>query len=178
MEGPTANDAIVPPTCSRPHPLHAGGNRSDRTGTIPHMTEAEQRLTVSEAAEALGISSEAVRTRIQRGTLRSVRDGGRVFVLFDADMTQSNTDRTGDQTAVADELRARVDSLERQLDLEREANRENRRLLAAALERIPALEPPGDPETPSETPPETQTPPDRETPTEARPWWRRIFGSG
>src|SRR5918995_361274 len=127
-------------------------------------TESKQRLTVGAAADALGISSEAVRTRIQRGSLRSVRDGGRVFVLFDRDMTQPNTDRTDNQTVLVDELRARVVSLERQLDLERDANRENRRLLAAALERIPALEPPPDeqesPERATDAYPSTTGPPE------------------
>src|SRR5829696_3708245 len=102
------------------------------------MTGAEQRLTVAEAAEVLGISSEAVRTRIQRGTLRSVRESGRVFVLFDADRTQSDTDRTGDRTALVDELRARVAFLETELRTRTEENRRKDHLLAAALERIPA----------------------------------------
>lgn len=44
-----------------------------------------------------------------------------------------------------------------QLDQEREANRENRRLLAAALERIPELEAPR--ETPSEEPRSPMTAP-------------------
>jgi hypothetical protein len=39
-------------------------------------------------------------------------------------------------------MHSRIESLEVQLTQEREANRENRRLLAAALERIPAIESP------------------------------------
>ena len=37
-------------------------------------------------------------------------------------------------------MESEIDHLREQLDKEREANRENRRLLAAALERIPAIE--------------------------------------
>ena len=139
------------------------------------MTGAEQRLTVAEAAEVLGISSEAVRTRIQRGTLRSVRESGRVFVLFDADRTQSDTDRTGDRTALVDELRARVAFLETELRTRTEENRRKDHLLAAALERIPAIEAPESPETPSDSAGDTVTPSEAETPAE--PWWRRWFGA-
>jgi excisionase family DNA binding protein len=54
-------------------------------------SEIQQRLTVKEAADALGISSDAVRTRIQRGTLRSIHERGRVWVVLDPDETRSNT---------------------------------------------------------------------------------------
>src|SRR5215208_6082529 len=97
----------------------------------------EQRLTVKEAADALGISSEAVRTRIQRGTLRSIHERGRVWVVFDPDELQSNTGRTADQTELVNELHARVAFLEGQLKIRTEENRRKDHLLAAALERIP-----------------------------------------
>jgi hypothetical protein len=41
-----------------------------------------RRMTVPEAADALGILQDAVRSRIKRGTLATVRDGGRVFVAL------------------------------------------------------------------------------------------------
>jgi hypothetical protein len=105
-------------------------------------SEIQQRLTVKEAADALGISSDAVRTRIQRGTLRSIHERGRVWVVLDPDETRSNTDRSIDQTELVHELRARVAFLEGQLKIRTEENRRKDHLLAAALERIPALEPP------------------------------------
>jgi hypothetical protein len=140
----------------------------------------QQRLTVKEAADVLGISSEAVRTRIQRGTLRSIHERGRVWVVLNADETRSNTDRTVDQTDLVDELRARVSFLESELKIRTEENRRKDHLLAAALERIPAIEPPAEtresPETPSEHRPSTTGFPEPETPTEPRPWWRRVLG--
>lgn len=119
------------------------------------------RLTVSEAAGVMGISAEAVRQRIKRGTLTTERDAsGNVFVILAADSTHANSDRmrpngdsTYDSTELVEELRDRVRSLETQLSEERTANRENRRLLAAALERIPAIE------APEEPPPESPTTP-------------------
>lgn len=40
-----------------------------------------QRVTVNEAASILGISQDAVRKRINRGSLRAVREHGQVYVL-------------------------------------------------------------------------------------------------
>jgi hypothetical protein len=143
-------------------------------------SDIEHRLTVKEAAAALGISSEAVRTRIQRGTLKSIHERGRVWVVLDPDETRSNTDRTADQTELVHELRARVAFLEGQLKIRTEENRRKDHLLAAALERIPALEPPAEARESPETdaPPRSGTPgpPEAEELTESRPWWRRMFG--
>jgi len=59
---------------------HDGDSTDDRT----------KKLTVSEAAGALGISAEAVRQRIKRGTIDTEKDvGGTVYVLIDADRTRA-----------------------------------------------------------------------------------------
>jgi hypothetical protein len=116
----------------------------------------------------LGISEGAVRMRIKRGTLDSTRAHDRLYVLLDAEPhtgpTRSDTDRL-------------ISTLEEQLRLEREAHAEARRLLAAALERIP-LEAPSEPsEAPAEAAeprPSTTGPQEAQEPVQ-RPWWRRIF---
>src|SRR5215208_1947588 len=125
--------------------------------------ETGRRLSVAEAASELGTTSEGVRSRIKRGTLQAERESGRVWVILEGAPPRPGAappqpdaappgDRAGDRTELVDELRARVSSLERQLDLERDANRENRRLLAAALERIPPqLEAPREAPEASET---------------------------
>jgi hypothetical protein len=78
------------------------------------------------------------------------------------------------------EMRGRIESLERQLEQANERDRENRRIIAALTQRIPAIEAPPEapesPETPSEPYPSTAAPPEPETPAEPRPWWRRMFG--
>jgi DNA-directed RNA polymerase specialized sigma24 family protein len=136
--------------------------------------EQHRRYTVDEAADILGISAGAVRNRISRSTLQSVREGGRVFVLLHADMSRDNRGLQSADNALTSALEARIESLEHQLEAERGSSAELRRLLAAALERIPPqLEAPEEPETPSESAPTTGPP---ETPTEGRPWWRRMFG--
>jgi hypothetical protein len=147
----------------------------DRTGD-------KRRTTVSEAAEILGISAEAVRGRIRRGTIPVEREGGTVYVLIEGpeqhrttgDQSRTTSDQPSDRTdLLIAELQDRVRSLE-------EANRENRRIIAALTSRIPAIEAPSDaresPETPSEHGPSTTGSPEPETPAEARSWWRRVFG--
>jgi hypothetical protein len=89
----------------------------------------QRRLTVRDAAIRLGISEDAVRSRCKRGTLEVEREGRRVYVLLSEDpTTMPATDRTLDRM---DELRARIEFLEGQLAAEREANRENKRIIAA-----------------------------------------------
>jgi hypothetical protein len=109
--------------------------------------------------------------------LDSEHADGRLYVWV-------NVGETGDETGVRDalieELRAHNESLRSQLASEREANRENRRLLAAALERIPAIEAPPDtpPSEPREGPPSPSEGSVGVGPTneERRSWLRRFFG--
>jgi hypothetical protein len=106
-------------------------------------TPPVRRTTVAEAAEVLGISAEAVRGRIRRDTLPVERERGTVYVLLEipvdhrttADQPRT-TDRPDDRTdLLISELQNRVRSLE-------EANRENRRIIAALTQRIPEIEAP------------------------------------
>ena len=153
--------------------------KTDRIERDP--TENQQRLTVHDAARRLGVSEDAVRMRIKRGTLSSDKEGGRLYVLLDAEPTaEPTTDRTDE---LIEELRGRVQSLEDQLGQERDANRENRRIIAALTSRIPAIEAP--PEA-RESPQSVEDKPEeraehRPGTSEAqegaqRPWWRRVFG--
>src|SRR5215218_3185912 len=141
--------------------------------------ETGRRLTVREAAAELGTTSEGVRSRIKRGTLRTERESGRVWVILDTDQPRPGGaptgDRADDRAELVDELRERVAFLERELETRTEENRRKDHLLAAALERIPAIEAPESPETPSDSAGDTVTPSEAETPAE--PWWRRWFGA-
>jgi excisionase family DNA binding protein len=144
-----------------------GEDRTDRPRTN------QRRVPVAEAAEALGISEGAVRMRVKRGTLPSTREGGRLYVLLNIDPTP-DPDRPSDRTS---EL---IDTLREQLHAERQAHAEARRLLAAALERIPAIEAPRDeresPE-PDEQGGDRVVAPQQPEGATSRPWWRRMFGS-
>ncbi len=155
-------------------------------------TDSTVRLTVSEAAGALGISAEAVRQRIKRGTLATEKDAdGSVFVLLEAarirhnaDRMRPNNDRTSDITTDLALMQAHLDSMQTQIDYPKEVvarrDEEIRRrdhLLAAALERIPAIEEaPSEkrdaPETVSETEGGGEAPSEQE---ERRSWLYRLF---
>jgi len=137
-----------------------------------------ERLSVPDAAKRLNISEGALRQRINRGTIEHEKDAdGRVYVFVqDIDDVQQR-EQYGGMTPIVEVLRDEVEHLRRQLDEEREANRENRRLLAAALERIPELEPAQEaPEAP-ERGFRTGEGVEEETPSRAqkRSWWHRLF---
>jgi hypothetical protein len=93
---------------------------------------------VAEAAEALGVTVEAVRGRIKRRTLEHERDSGTVYVLLDADQTATGhqpaddqaTDQTRPDENMFGELRDRIRYLERQVEEEREARRRADTILA------------------------------------------------
>jgi DNA-binding Lrp family transcriptional regulator len=149
--------------------------RTDRAATERATMHVSRRLTVSEAADELGISAEAVRSRVKRGTLRSIKEGGTVYVLLPApvedDQTTTGRDqtdtraepghvRTADQTSTRADLREElVESLldqvaymREQLAEEREARRRADTIIAQLTQAnaeqartIRELEPP--PET-------------------------------
>jgi len=136
----------------------------------------------------MGVSKDALRMRVRRGTLRSEKgEDGRVYVFMDATTHATTTDdpegQIGASRELTEVLRDQVEDLRARLDRETEANRENRRIIAGLIERVPELESgvsePRDPSVPAQeeesgaTPQETS--PGPQAPA-SRPWWRRIFG--
>jgi hypothetical protein len=134
--------------------------------------------------------------RVRRGTLRSEKgEDGRVYVFredldVDQDVDQDAPEPQAQVEAsreLVEVLREQVEDLRARLDRETEANRENRRIIAGLIERVPEIEAPREPSEAEarggdisvEDEPEASTPAEpRPTPEEAasRPWWRRIFG--
>jgi hypothetical protein len=113
-------------------------------GTVSELSwerRPERRVHLSEAAEILGVSKDAVRMQVKRGTLRSEKgEDGRVYVWMnvipDADPNGVHPQGEVDPyRELVEELRDWVRSLE-------EANRENRRIIAALTSKIPAIEAP------------------------------------
>jgi len=149
-------------------------------------------VAVAVAAQRLGITKEAVRKRIHRGTLRSDKDeDGTVRVYIPASPTPSGTDRD----LLYEEMRSRISYLEAQVEAEREARRRADTIIAqlsqanaALAARVPELEAAQSREEAAQEPAEpaqgAATP--GHQPTDAaphsassqqRPWWRRMFGS-
>jgi hypothetical protein len=151
-----------------------------------------RRVTVAKASEILGITVEAVRGRIKRRTLDHERTDEGVFVLLDtdqsADRTRPDDDQTADRlqsdsTALISAKDETIATLRDQLEAERQAHAEARRLLMAALERIPPqLEAPSEaresPETAREEPDRAEPRPGTVESQESvqRPWWRKLIG--
>jgi hypothetical protein len=139
---------------------------------------------VQEAVEVLGTSVDAVRMRVRRGNLRSDKDpDGRVYVWVDAAKSDTKPGLNGESDALISAEDETISVLQQQLEAEREAHREARRIIAGLVQRILELEAPqgspGDPETAAEKPEVTEqtrssTGGDREG--AQRLWWRRVFG--
>jgi hypothetical protein len=150
-------------------------------------------MSVAEAARVLGITEGAVRKRVERGKLAAEHaPDGRLVVYPDRATTTTDTTRDRPRQSRDDRytrsLEEQVAYLRGQLDQERDANRENRRIIAGLTQRIPELQA-ADPTEPAETSPQpVEEEPARATgqdhgPTQQtgtqrpqRSWWRRIVG--
>jgi excisionase family DNA binding protein len=145
------------------------------------------RLTVAEAASVLGISQDAVRKRIARGTISHDRDeSGRVFVYLSPSETVHKTDQDTAKDAASKTVQvAYIRSLEDQIDfLRRELERKDG-ILLNLTERIPQLEVPSEPAEAAETAEDQQgrgrPHSDRVVESQEgvrRPWWRKLIGRG
>jgi predicted DNA-binding protein YlxM (UPF0122 family) len=170
-------------------------------GRVYDMSEdvSVERLSVVEAAEALGVTRDAIHKRINRGTIKYEKgEDGRFYVYVDTSTQglDTSTDSSKDESKVEalerliDSQQDRIAFLERVLEEEREARTEERRrhdtLMAQLMQRIPELEAPGEPRESPENPGPTspmdsarapQTTSERPSTGEPeRPWWRKILG--
>ena len=163
--GPERGCSAIIPGREAPTPVKLPQREDQRGG----RSVVGRRLTVAQAADALGISANAVRMRVRRGSLPSEKDDeGRVWVLVSEDEQESVSDQVSDQHAtdqqtneLTEELREQIAYLKRQVEAEREAHAEESRrkdhIIAALVNRIPELEP-GAP--PAERPEPAQEPQD------------------
>lgn len=155
-------------------------------------TPSYQSVPVPEAARILGISPEAVRARIQRGTLLKEKGSdGTVYVRLDADQMRSYGDRSedatdgesGDQTRLVDSLEEQVSFLRAELVTRNEELRRKDHIIAALTERIPELPAPasssqeatGAAEAPVEGAGRGDASPEKQEPSQGRSWWSRFF---
>jgi hypothetical protein len=163
------------------------------------------KMTVQQTASYLGISAEAVRARIQRGTLEHTKEDGKVYVSMDrsdgrCDESHNERtvhryddrihhhhedDRTLDQAALISELRdhnqslrSQVEHLRGELEVRNEEARRKDTIMMTMAQRIPELEPAPEPRESPVT--SSEEPFDTQIPQEEerheRPWWRRMFG--
>jgi hypothetical protein len=161
------------------------GEGQDSTG---HQSTA--RVSVQAAADRLGTTVDAIRKRVQRDTIAYEKDtDGRVWILLEADRTRHDNDQgaTGhrqdtERGALISAKDETIATLREQLQAERQAHAEARRIIAGLVERIPAIEASQEATEAAETVEEQQGrgEPYSDAPgaPEAvqRPWWRRVFG--
>jgi signal peptidase I len=98
------------------------------------------RMTVAEAARALGISESAVRKRVKSGKLEHEHaPNGRLIVYLNSAATSDEPHDAKTERYVRG-LEDRVEHLRNELDQERDANQEIKLIIAALEERIGELE--------------------------------------
>jgi uncharacterized membrane protein YccC len=129
-----------------------------------------RRLTPRQAADQLGVSVEAVRGRIKRGTIAHERDGGRVFVILDADQTATGHDQGGDQSELVAQLRDEIAFLRDQVRRQQEITAQQ----AVTMRQLSAPSEPDESTTvdQDEEEPQGEQREGQETPAQRGPWWR------
>ena len=147
-----------------------------------------KRASVYEAADALGVTVDAIRKRIQRGTIPHERhEDGRVYVLLDTASTLQDGDqdkyRTRTTDALVESLQGQVEYLKGVVATRDEEIRRRDHIIAGLVERVPALEAPRGERDGRETPaaePEGAdphpAPGGAQEGAERRSWLRRWFG--
>ena len=164
---------------------HLGQGANDaQDGRQDSPQNVLDRLTVSQAAERLGVTQDAVRKRIARGTIRHNKDpDGRIFVYLDVfereSETVQDTNQRESETVQEGGQNRYTRSLEDQIDfLRRELERKDT-IIMSLTQRIPELEPSPEardaPETATEGAGKGAKPEDQDGTQERRSWLYRFF---
>lgn len=139
------------------------------------------RVTVSEAADLLGVSQSAVRKRIQRGTIAWDKDDeGRTYVYVETSDASPGTREDKSRDGASGQSRDEILEVYRdQVEfLRREIERKDT-LLMSLMQRVPELEAASEhrgAEMPTEDAARSDViPPEPEEPTRHRSWLYRFF---
>ncbi len=146
------------------------------------MYEKMDRVTVAEAAIRLGVKEQAIRKRIQRGTLAHDKDeDGRVHVYLDPEYVA-----TGAGNGVDTGMETLVQSLQEQIiylrqeseDWKEEARRKDT-IIMSLTQRLPELEAPTEPrevfESATQAKGKGAAYRDDQEPSQGRSWLHRFF---
>src|SRR5919112_1007837 len=126
---------------------------ADMTRQDADMT-ASGHVTVEEAARLLDVSVDAIRKRIERGTLGSEKVGKTRYVFLDDVMIQQDADRTRhdfgpdadrtqhdtDMTVLVASMQDQIDTLKQELEDRKEEARRKDAILMTMAQRIPERE--------------------------------------
>ena len=154
-------------------------------------------MDVAEAARELGISTDAVRKRIARGSLESARENGTVRVWLDDGGTEAGREAKVDGGPLVESLRDQVAYLREIVATRDEEIRRRDVIISQLTQRIPEIEaapeqrqPQPAQQEPAEAREEAAQQPaprkvrvgyppsdtEAQTGSERAPWWRRWFG--
>jgi DNA-binding LacI/PurR family transcriptional regulator len=156
-----------------------------------------ERLSVAEAAEAMGVTRDAIHKRITRGTIEHEKgEDGRFYVYVDTSTegSDTSTDMSVDKSKVEalerliDSQHDRIAFLERELDRRGDETTRLHQIVAGLTQanaqlaaHVPELEAP--PQEAADSAETVEEAPDRAEPHSAtaqegarRPWWRRVIG--
>ncbi len=149
------------------------------------------RLTIPEAAEALGVTQSAVWQRIKRNTIRHEKDSeGKTYVFIELPVTGTDTVNEQSPNGLHDTLfmsmQDQIDTLKSELAIRNEELRRKDTIIMTMAQRIPELEPAKESTPEPRDAPETATGQrldadprsdgvGQET-AKSRSWWRRFFG--
>ena len=151
------------------------------------VSEKMNRVTVAEAAARLGVKEQAIRKRIQRGTLTYDKDDdGRVYVYLDMEDRATGTDADAGINTLLQSLQDQVVYLRQEAEDWKEEARRKDTIIMSLTQRIPELEAPREASSELREAPvsdsegadkgtafsETQKPSERRK----RSWWREFFG--
>jgi hypothetical protein len=150
-------------------------------------------VDLREAAELLDTSTEAVRKRAARGSLRSDRQNGRVLVWVDEGRTEGGREAQVDREALLESKDETISILREQLRLRAEEIQRRDVIIsqltqanAALAARVPELEAAESHKEAAEAAETVEHEQERAKPHSAtvkaqesthRPWWQRWFGS-
>lgn len=159
------------------HPRQAQEPSQDRSQDVL------DRLTVAQAADRLGVTQDAIRKRIARGTIRHGKDhDGRLFVYLDTFERASKTyqdeafknDQDGNQDKYARNLEDQIEFLRQELE-RKDA------IIMSLTQRIPELEASSEPREAPLTASESAGKDggvgedEQQAPSEQRSWLHRFF---
>ncbi len=141
------------------------------------MYEKMDRVTVAEAAIRLGVKEQAIRKRIQRGTLAHDKDeDGRVYVYLDKEAGATDTGSDTGMATLVQSLQEHIAYLRRECEDWKEEARRKDTIIMSLTQRIPELQASVESPEGAQTGSEGSAPPGPQKPSQRRAWWREFFG--
>ena len=116
------------------------------------VSERMNRVTVAEAAARLGVKEQAIRKRIQRGTLACDKDDdGRVYVYLDMEDRATGTGGDASISTLLQSLQGQVVYLRQEAEDWKEEARRKDTIIMSLTQRLPELEATTEPRAASDT---------------------------